>query len=120
MPFSTSSNSSPYPATTGIPSHNWMGSVAPPQENMFTPDNSFPPATFPQDNFDMQGYGAMGQMNSEIAGSFQQPFVPQDLWQMPMTLEWDWADFFGAGPGFDLNHGVGLNDPSLGGPSGGQ
>jgi hypothetical protein len=24
---------------------------------------------------------------------FQQPFVPQDLWQMPMTLEWDWADF---------------------------
>ncbi|KAL8941912.1 MAG: hypothetical protein Q9211_001607 [Gyalolechia sp. 1 TL-2023] len=25
-------------------------------------------------------------------GSFQQPFVPQDLWQMPQTLEWDWAD----------------------------
>ncbi len=25
-------------------------------------------------------------------GSFNQPFVPQDLWQMPMTLEWDWAD----------------------------
>ncbi|KAM5431478.1 hypothetical protein MferCBS31731_007851 [Microsporum ferrugineum] len=24
--------------------------------------------------------------------SFQQPFVPQDLWQMPMTLEWDWAE----------------------------
>ncbi|KFY20785.1 hypothetical protein V493_07622, partial [Pseudogymnoascus sp. VKM F-4281 (FW-2241)] len=24
--------------------------------------------------------------------SFQQPFVPPDLWQMPMTLEWDWAD----------------------------
>lgn len=36
--------------------------------------------------------------------SFQQPFVPQDLWQMPMTLEWDWADMTGAvfpdfGPG---------------------
>ncbi|KKK21593.1 fungal specific transcription factor domain protein [Aspergillus rambellii] len=36
--------------------------------------------------------------------SFQQPFVPQDLWQMPMTIEWDWADMsttfpvFGAGP----------------------
>ena len=25
--------------------------------------------------------------------SFQQPFLPQDLWQMPMTFEWDWADF---------------------------
>lgn len=22
----------------------------------------------------------------------QQPFVPQDLWQMPMSFEWDWAD----------------------------
>lgn len=36
--------------------------------------------------------------------SFQQPFVPQDLWQMPMTLEWDWADMTGVvfpdfGPG---------------------
>lgn len=36
---------------------------------------------------------------------FQQPFVPQDLWQMPMTIEWDWADMsnnfpvFGAGMG---------------------
>ena len=25
-------------------------------------------------------------------GLFQQPFVPQDLWQMQMTLDWDWAD----------------------------
>ncbi|KAI9703601.1 MAG: hypothetical protein M1836_007371 [Candelina mexicana] len=31
------------------------------------------------------------------AESFQQPFVPQDLWQMPMTLEWDWADMTGSG-----------------------
>lgn len=30
-------------------------------------------------------------------GSFDQPFVPQDLWQMPMTLEWDWADMTGTG-----------------------
>ena len=28
-------------------------------------------------------------------GSFDQPFVPQDLWQMPMALEWDWADMTG-------------------------
>lgn len=28
--------------------------------------------------------------------TFQQPFVPQDLWQMPMTLEWDWADMTGG------------------------
>lgn len=30
-------------------------------------------------------------------GAFQQPFVPQDLWQMPMTLEWDWADMTNGG-----------------------
>jgi hypothetical protein len=30
-------------------------------------------------------------------GSFQHPFVPQDLWQMPMTLEWDWADMTSTG-----------------------
>ncbi|EER23328.1 hypothetical protein D8B26_001423 [Coccidioides posadasii str. Silveira] len=24
--------------------------------------------------------------------AFQQPFVPHELWQMPMTLEWDWAE----------------------------
>lgn len=35
-------------------------------------------------------------------GSFQQPFVPQDLWQMPQTLEWDWADVGNTGyPAFD-------------------
>lgn len=33
--------------------------------------------------------------------SFQQPFVPQDLWQMPMTIEWDWADMSTTFPGFD-------------------
>lgn len=29
-----------------------------------------------------------GGPNAAAAGAFQQPFVPQDLWQMPMTLEW--------------------------------
>lgn len=32
--------------------------------------------------------------------SFQQPFVPQDLWQMPMTIEWDWADMSSNFPVF--------------------
>lgn len=43
-------------------------------------------------------------------GSFQQPFVPQDLWQMPMTLEWDWADMSSGAnvfspQGFDTGQG---------------
>lgn len=54
------------------------------------------------------GNGIMdGDNSSNMAspmnfGSFQQPFVPQDLWQMPMTLEWDWADMTNAGfPGYE-------------------
>jgi len=41
---------------------------------------------------------------SEMASiTFQQPFVPQDLWQMPMTFEWDWAEMGGttAFPSFE-------------------
>jgi hypothetical protein len=38
-----------------------------------------------------------GQGRSPLnMNNFQQPFVPQDLWQMPMTLEWDWADMTGG------------------------
>ncbi|GME54019.1 hypothetical protein GTA08_BOTSDO03406 [Neofusicoccum parvum] len=33
----------------------------------------------------------------DMGHTFSQPFVPQDLWQMPMTLEWDWADMTGYG-----------------------
>ncbi|KAK3723532.1 hypothetical protein LTR37_001784 [Vermiconidia calcicola] len=49
--------------------------------------------------------------NLDATGSFQQPFVPQDLWQMPMTLEWDWAEGLGLGsftpgPGWDGMDGL--------------
>ena len=27
-----------------------------------------------------------------------QPFVPQPMWQMPMTLQWDWEDMTNFGP----------------------
>jgi hypothetical protein len=49
-----------------------------------------------------QGYST-GQGRSPLnMNNFQQPFVPQDLWQMPMTLEWDWADMTGgAYPSFE-------------------
>jgi len=53
----------------------------------------------------------------EMGNTFTHPFIPQDLWQMPMTLEWDWADmtassgygsFDGVGGGLGMN-GV-IND----------
>jgi hypothetical protein len=51
---------------------------------------------------EIQGY-SNNNVNSPLnMNIFQQPFVPQDLWQMPMTLEWDWADMTGgAYPSFE-------------------
>ena len=43
-------------------------------------------------------------MNDMPGGNaFNQPFVPQDLWQMPMTLEWDWAGMTEFNGGFEDN-----------------
>ena len=62
---------------------NGMGGLGfdPGDMSQFTVDGS-------NDNNNAAGAGA-SPLNM---GSFQQPFVPQALWQMPMTLEWDWAD----------------------------
>lgn len=44
-----------------------------------------------------------------FATPFQQPFVPQDLWQMPMTFEWDiWTDLNNQG-----YSNLDMNDPLL-------
>ncbi|KAF2476838.1 uncharacterized protein BDR25DRAFT_208729 [Lindgomyces ingoldianus] len=47
-------------------------------------------------------------MNPLAMGSFEQTMnsVPQDLWKMPMTLEWDWVDmtgFSGYEDGISMN-----------------
>ncbi|KAF2020461.1 hypothetical protein BU24DRAFT_403570 [Aaosphaeria arxii CBS 175.79] len=41
--------------------------------------------------------GGMNSLNSLAMGNFEQNFnnVPHDIWRMPMTLEWDWADMTG-------------------------
>ncbi|KAL8998507.1 MAG: hypothetical protein Q9169_002450 [Polycauliona sp. 2 TL-2023] len=51
------------------------------------------PAAFSEN--DVQQFGNQGTPLN--MGSFQLPFVPQDLWQIPQTLEWDWADFNNIG-----------------------
>lgn len=50
--------------------------------------------------FSMEGQGYGNGMLPTL-NSFQQPFVPQDLWSMPMTLEWDWADMLNYGGAFE-------------------
>jgi hypothetical protein len=61
---------------------------------------------------DINGFTNGNEMNSPLnLNTFQQPFVPQDLWQMPMTLEWDWADMTGGQyPSFE--NGI-MGDPTL-------
>ncbi|RPA99789.1 hypothetical protein L873DRAFT_1806323 [Choiromyces venosus 120613-1] len=51
------------------------------------------PTPNPTQNFPVSPSPSHNTLPPPISSSsFQQPFVPQDLWQMPMTFEWDWAD----------------------------
>lgn len=54
---------------------------------------------------DLTGFGqpiASPPMQNPNGPAFQQPLLPQDLWQLPMTLDWDWAEMSGgAYPGFE-------------------
>ena len=68
------------------------------------PPNSFSPTSVSSDHMGDFGMNFApqqnppGDLNNIVTdGAFQQPFVPQDLWQMPMTLEWDWAEGLGMG-----------------------
>ena len=78
--------------------------------NMMGPTNGLP--DFPNSTMEGQQYSSE-QLN---VGSFQQPFVPQDLWQMPMTLEWDWAAMSGENgfPQFDGGEGQAHPQPNDG------
>lgn len=108
------------------------GVFSPPMTNQMNPQNGYSPLQNGSPNWqpdfgngndymspngmasymDLQNYSNGNEMNSPLnLNTFQQPFVPQDLWQMPMTLEWDWADMTGGQyPSFE--NGV-VGDPSL-------
>lgn len=93
--------------------------------NDFTPPPSGDTTAGPGSDYgsyaDMAGYGAIGAMNaaaglSNNGGSgggmtsppmggdmqpppsafFQQPMLPPDLFSLPMTLDWDWAEMSGG------------------------
>lgn len=88
-------------------------------------DGSFNPATTAPGFLDMNNQFTNSPDMANGQGSFQQPFVPQDLWQMPMTLEWDWAEGLGLGsftpgPMFDgygfVGDGIDVAQPHQPGP----
>ncbi|EGP88277.1 uncharacterized protein MYCGRDRAFT_10667, partial [Zymoseptoria tritici IPO323] len=69
------------------------------QQQPFTPDfttsagPTFGQSTSPMTaDFTFNPSPSSAPLPADPSGAFQQPFVPQDLWQMPMTLEWDWAE----------------------------
>lgn len=96
-PFNPSLNNIPSPFANGdsmslpldfnpSPSAAFSTNMSPPNLNGLSPSFS---------NDFQQQYSSDGtQLN---INSFQQPFVPQDLWQMQMTLDWDWADMTNTG-----------------------
>jgi hypothetical protein len=114
------------PSFTGTPgaqstyASSMSGYGSPPTQGMQNGDMSFMPdlgngdfgdVLTPQNGFGSGFSDAGGQpypasaMSPLNLGSFQHPFVPQDLWQMPMTLEWDWAEMTSAPYGMDATDG---------------
>lgn len=50
---------------------------------------------------------AMASLNNQFDQNLSN--VPQDLWKMPMTLEWDWADMTGGFGGGGYEDGISMN-----------
>ncbi|KAJ2894365.1 fungal specific transcription factor [Zalerion maritima] len=87
-PFTSSAQPSPAPTTATQLPPGWVGEYG-------AGDN---PNDFP--SFEaLTGFGApMPPMQSPPLGGqpFQQPLLPQDIWSLPMTLDWDWAEISGG------------------------
>jgi hypothetical protein len=69
-------------------------------------DNPPPQDDWPQDYnmpdlgsfYEMTGFGQPVQqppLPADVGNGFQ-PLLPQDLWQLPMSLDWDWSETFGG------------------------
>jgi hypothetical protein len=97
---------SPMPTNGSPNTQNWSTDFTNGSEYMTPNNGGMTPFA------DIQGFANGNEINSPLnINSFQQPFVPQDLWQMPMTLEWDWADMTGGQyPSFE--NGI-MGDASL-------
>ncbi|KAF8470584.1 fungal-specific transcription factor domain-containing protein [Kalaharituber pfeilii] len=112
-PMSGLDQSSNFDAFSPSPSFQWLGDA--PSPILQTPRFTFPtsnqqmtelsPIPPSSNDFNSSTYPSVNSPNGIPMGgiggnSFNNPFVPQDLWQMPMTLEWDWADFSMSGGGW--------------------
>ena len=115
---SMSSVDSTFDTFSPSPSFGWLGDVtspAPPQTPRFAftapGDGSSPiPNSLDGNGFPNGGYGSMGSPSPSMVGlagapnSLQGSFLPQELWQMPMMLEWDWADLGMGGTAWSMGN----------------
>lgn len=93
------------PMQGASPNSNWQSDFGPSGGDFMGQNTGTPFGS-------VQGFTNGNEFNSPLnPNSFQQPFVPQDLWQMPMTLEWDWAEMTG-GAYQSFENGV-MGDPNL-------
>lgn len=136
-PNTPQSNNAPTPQNVFTPSFNGdlndqsfnpnLQSFSPSFSDITLPvdfsGTDFPNLTSPSN--DINGYqhvnigGQQYDGDTLNMGSFQQPFVPQDLWQMPMTLEWDMAQMgdVDSFPTFDPGQGQHQDEmPDMSGP----
>lgn len=83
-PMTTTSMREPSPA---LPSAGW------PQEFNIPDQSNYGNLT------EMTGFGDPNSVRSppmNMGAPFQQPLLPQDLFALPMTLDWDWAEMSGG------------------------
>ncbi|OLN85001.1 putative transcriptional regulatory protein C530.05-like protein 6 [Colletotrichum chlorophyti] len=83
-PMATASIREPSPA---LPSAGWPQEFHIPEQTQFG-------------NFaEMTGFGGPNSARSppaNMGAPYQQPLLPQDLFALPMTLDWDWAEMSGG------------------------
>lgn len=80
---------SPSPSTT-----HQNGPESTPMMPEFVPR----PGDFPNPFTEFSDMGQFGPgIGSPLNVGFQQPFLPQEMWQMPMNYEWDWTATQGEG-----------------------
>ena len=93
-PMATSMSQSPSP---GLAPQGW--------NNEFTVNPSGDSVDY-RSFADFTGFGAIGSMTGVVGpegmtspplgGGFQQPMLPPDLFSLPSTLDWDWAEMSGG------------------------
>ncbi|KAI0157645.1 N-terminal binuclear Zn cluster-containing protein [Xylariaceae sp. FL1272] len=86
------------------PSSGWPSESFDPADMGFAELTGFgQPVTSPSAMLGMMGMGGAAPANLRPGANVGfNPSLPQDLWQLPMTLDWDWAEFTGGPyPGFE-------------------